>query len=323
MAADNQQARLYHWTAQKVALAAPLELPADLPDIPGSLPWDPDRRFEAILQLTDKGNVEEAARLLDAVDPWDRTVLFDEVLYLRYVTGRPPRGTDLIYIAKGYIGDSSLRARLEDDFDEFLRLLDLELEKGGPLPPTFPGLDKLGSPNAAGWLATRNRYFHELDDFGHPTQPRGRIFIWHPDITAYSMRWVRNAFRPQLVAAENAYRRLKSLPEIGKGWASEVALFALVAEMHPDAVHQWRPSFLGAQSVDIYIPRLNLAIEYQGKQHYEPVGIFGGEEGFLATRARDERKRFLLKDRGVELLEWRYDRPINLAELSMALTGRQ
>ena len=171
MAADNQQARLYHWTAQKVALAAPLELPADLPDIPGSLPWDPDRRFEAILQLTDKGNVEEAARLLDAVDPWDRTVLFDEVLYLRYVTGRPPRGTDLIYIAKGYIGDSSLRARLEDDFDEFLRLLDLELEKGGPLPPTFPGLDKLGSPNAAGWLATRNRYFHELDDFGHPTQP--------------------------------------------------------------------------------------------------------------------------------------------------------
>ena len=61
------------------------------------------------------------------------------------------------------------------------------------------------------------------------------------------------------------------------------------------------------QSIDVYVPDLRLAIEYQGQQHFEPVDLFGGEEGFRATLARDARKRALLTANGVRLIEWRYD----------------
>lgn len=77
---------------------------------------------------------------------------------------------------------------------------------------------------------------------------------------------IQRKLAPQLVAAANAFRRARGIPEIGLGWASEAALFVLVRLRFPDAVHQWRPLFLSQQSIDIYVPSLNLAIEYQGQQ---------------------------------------------------------
>ncbi len=118
-----------------------------------------------------------------------------------------------------------------------------------------------------------------------------------------------------MIVAENAFRRDRSIPEIGRGWVSEVALLDLIRTIWPSAVHQWRPGFLGMQSVDIHVPELDLAIEYQGQQHYEPVALFGGEEGFRLTQVRDEKKKALLAANRVRLLEWRYDVPITKAEL--------
>lgn len=40
----------------------------------------------------------------------------------------------------------------------------------------------------------------------------------------------------------------------------------------------------------MYIPELNLAVEYQGKQHYVAVGLFDGEEGLKKTQQRDKKK---------------------------------
>ena len=122
-----------------------------------------------------------------------------------------------------------------------------------------------------------------------------------------------------MIAAENSFRRDRSIPEIGRGWVSEVALLDLVRKFWPSAVHQWRPNFLGLQSVDIYVPELNLAIEYQGKQHYEPVELFGGEEGLRSTRERDKRKKALLTAQEVPLLEWPYNAPITEEELERRL----
>lgn len=65
------------------------------------------------------------------------------------------------------------------------------------------------------------------------------------------------------------------------------------------------------QSLDIFIPSLSIGIEYQGIQHYEPVEIFGGEEGFKGVVERDSRKRQLCADNGVELIYWRYDEPVS------------
>jgi len=54
---------------------------------------------------------------------------------------------------------------------------------------------------------------------------------------------------PDFVNAENAFRRARFIAEIGRGSASETSLVDLVRSILP-AIHQWRPSSLGSQSVD-------------------------------------------------------------------------
>ncbi|MBA8882065.1 hypothetical protein FHW16_005813 [Phyllobacterium myrsinacearum] len=48
---------------------------------------------------------------------------------------------------------------------------------------------------------------------------------------------------------------------------SKVALLDFVRTVWPSVIHQSRPAFLGMQSIDIHVPELGLAIEYQGLQH--------------------------------------------------------
>lgn len=59
-------------------------------------------------------------------------------------------------------------------------------------------------------------------------------------------------------------------------------------------------------SYDVYICRLNVAIEYQGKQHFEPVDIFGGQASFEEQKARDERKKEINFQEGVHLVYINY-----------------
>lgn len=42
---------------------------------------------------------------------------------------------------------------------------------------------------------------------------------------------------------------------------------------------------------DFYLPDMNLIIEYNGKQHYEPIDYYGGIENYSKTIARDKAKR--------------------------------
>ena len=43
----------------------------------------------------------------------------------------------------------------------------------------------------------------------------------------------------------------------------------------------------------------NLVIEYNGKQHYEPVELFGGIDGFVETVKRDKIKKKFCQDNGI------------------------
>lgn len=54
-------------------------------------------------------------------------------------------------------------------------------------------------------------------------------------------------------------------------WKHEQSLFLLVKKTYSDAIFQYRPEWLSPQSLDIYIPKLNVGIEYQGIQHYTDV----------------------------------------------------
>ena len=55
-------------------------------------------------------------------------------------------------------------------------------------------------------------------------------------------------------------------------------------------------------SLDFYLPDYNVGIECQGRQHFEPVSSFGGDEVFQATIERDKKKLQLCKENGVKLL---------------------
>ncbi len=45
-----------------------------------------------------------------------------------------------------------------------------------------------------------------------------------------------------------------------------------------------------SQEIDIYVEKIKLAIEYDGKQHFEPVKWFGGEEQLKYTKKMDKLK---------------------------------
>lgn len=116
---------------------------------------------------------------------------------------------------------------------------------------------------------------------------------------------VRAKCRQLFRDAENAQRAAEGLPEVGKGWVSEATLLRELERAFPAEriIHQWRPTWLGSQSLDIAFPHRHVAVEYQGAQHSRPVEFFGGAEAFEAQRWRDERKRELCATNGFALIE--------------------
>ena len=53
---------------------------------------------------------------------------------------------------------------------------------------------------------------------------------------------------------------------------------------------------------DFYLPDLNIAIEYDGIQHYEPVVKFGGEEGFAELKLNDYFKTNYCIEHNIKLI---------------------
>ena len=90
-------------------------------------------------------------------------------------------------------------------------------------------------------------------------------------------------------------------------WKHELTLFHAVRKKYPDTLYQYRPAWLGRQSLDLDIPSLHTAIEYQGIQHFHPVDFFGGEEALLARQELDSQKKRLSGENNVRLIEWPYD----------------
>lgn len=61
------------------------------------------------------------------------------------------------------------------------------------------------------------------------------------------------------------------------------------------------------QRFDFYLPEYNIAIEYQGKQHYKYIKYFHHTyQGFKKSKERDKRKREYCTENGILLLEIPY-----------------
>ena len=89
-------------------------------------------------------------------------------------------------------------------------------------------------------------------------------------------------------------------------WKHELSLFQAVRQLFPDTLYQYRPEWLGRQSLDLYIPSLQTAIEYQGIQHFLPIDFFGGDEALQQRQNLDRQKKDLCRQNGVRLIEWPY-----------------
>ena len=53
---------------------------------------------------------------------------------------------------------------------------------------------------------------------------------------------------------------------------------------------------------DFYLPQHNVCIEYNGRQHYEPIGFFGGEDAFKIRQQHDEIKKNYCQSNDIGLL---------------------
>lgn len=57
---------------------------------------------------------------------------------------------------------------------------------------------------------------------------------------------------------------------------------------------------------DFYLPDYNICIEYDGKQHFEPVDLFGGEDGFAKRQKNDNIKNKYCLEHNITLIRIPY-----------------
>lgn len=96
----------------------------------------------------------------------------------------------------------------------------------------------------------------------------------------------------KLVAQTRLYNRLKeSFPNL------EI-LFEVTNKIIP---------WIGKQRADIYIPAINMIIEYNGEQHYIPVSKFGGKTAYHKQIQMDQLKRQKCINNNCILIEMRYN----------------
>lgn len=103
--------------------------------------------------------------------------------------------------------------------------------------------------------------------------------------------------------------------EIGASrWIAENQLYQILRSRLKGIVVQQhaRPTWLSPQHLDVYVPASGIAVEYMGKQHFEPLEFFGGEEAFRSLVERDRRKAELCRQHRVDLVRVRYDEDVGI-----------
>lgn len=160
----------------------------------------------------------------------------------------------------------------------------------------------------------------ELDFFLNLTKVIMPFFQWwYEDLALYEDK---DGYRTNWRLARTKIRtKLTAEGIIKPKWKHELSLFHAVRSRYPDTLYQYRPDWLGRQSLDLYIPSIRTAIEYQGLQHFLPVAFFGGEEALVQRQELDQQKKRLCEENQIRLIEWPYtidptDR--NVQELVMA-----
>ena len=101
---------------------------------------------------------------------------------------------------------------------------------------------------------------------------------------------------------------MKGVAKIGERWINETLLFNYIDILFPNYTvkREASPSWLGNQRLDIFLPELNLAVEYQGEQHFKAMKLFGGKEGLIKAKERDKEKLTKCKRNKIDLVYFTY-----------------
>lgn len=109
-----------------------------------------------------------------------------------------------------------------------------------------------------------------------------------------------------LLSAGYPDRTWKKSKFVKKKRANQRLVYALTQKIFPkleviEEYYHAELSRISGQiiSFDVFIPALNLAIEYHGIQHYEDMPVFGNLEIF---RERDKEKALLCKEHNIRVL---------------------
>lgn len=75
--------------------------------------------------------------------------------------------------------------------------------------------------------------------------------------------------------------------------------------------YQTQKTFDGCRDInklcfDFYLPKLNLCIEFDGRQHFEPIEFFGGIKSFNKLKRKDSIKNKYCEDNNIKLLRIPY-----------------
>ena len=106
----------------------------------------------------------------------------------------------------------------------------------------------------------------------------------------FATQMYRRACRSLDKQIENLVREEFGFKQVGEEWISEAMLYRIVCQVFPDrqVLRRHRPEWLGGLELDMYLPDLRLAFEYQGQQHFHAISAWGGEEA-LGSAAGDAR----------------------------------
>ena len=112
----------------------------------------------------------------------------------------------------------------------------------------------------------------------------------------------------------NSHLNGNGCPQCGQTNLSENKLYEFIKISFPDIKIERQKTFdwlnnkkTSPQFLDFYLPDYNIAIEYQGGQHFRPVAKFGGVIGLELTKERDLRKEFFCRINGIKIFYFSYE----------------
>lgn len=107
---------------------------------------------------------------------------------------------------------------------------------------------------------------------------------------------------------ENQRRKELGLPLIGNYFRKEQELLFYIKRLfpHEKVIYHDRSVLGNGWELDIFIPSLNLAFEYHGRQHFDfkSTGYWETYEEFEAQQLRDDLKRILCSIKDITLIEF-------------------